>query len=228
VITFDAHPEELIEGLAPPLLCDPDERLVRLAAAGVDVTVIQHFDHALRMTSYEDFVGMIRDRVELAGFVMTADASFGHDRGGTPETLSALGSQQGFSVTVVPSFMSNGAQLRSSEIRRRVQEGNLVGARQLLGRPLALTGRLVRDADTGGAQVAFDLPVCLPPAGRYRVLLGPAWSMSGGHEPASIPAAAELRETGLALKWAGEARRLPEDLVRVVFPDESTETPAVG
>jgi hypothetical protein len=47
VITFDAHPEELIEGLAPPLLCDPDERLVRLQAAGVEVTVVQHFDHAL-------------------------------------------------------------------------------------------------------------------------------------------------------------------------------------
>ena len=52
VITFDAHPEEVVAGLAPPLLCDPEERLARLAAAGIEVTVVQHFDHALRTTSY--------------------------------------------------------------------------------------------------------------------------------------------------------------------------------
>ena len=36
VITFDHHPDEILTGSAPPLLCDPDERLERLAAAGVD------------------------------------------------------------------------------------------------------------------------------------------------------------------------------------------------
>ena len=40
---------------APPILCDPDERLVRLAAAGVEVTIVQHFDaraaHDARTTS---------------------------------------------------------------------------------------------------------------------------------------------------------------------------------
>jgi tRNA pseudouridine55 synthase len=112
VITFDAHPEELIEGLAPPLLCDPDERLVRLQAAGVEVTVVQHFDHALRTTSYDQFVAAIRAKVDLAGFVMTPDAAFGFERGGTPETLAALGEREGFAVTVVSSFLSNGEQVR--------------------------------------------------------------------------------------------------------------------
>ena len=98
VITFDAHPEELIEGLAPPLLCDPDERLVRLQAAGVEVTVVQHFDHALRITLYDAFVAAIRERVDVAGFVMTPDAAFGYERGGTPETLAALGEREGFAV----------------------------------------------------------------------------------------------------------------------------------
>ena len=44
VITFDHHPDEVLVGNAPPLLIDPDERLERLAAAGVAVTVVQHFD----------------------------------------------------------------------------------------------------------------------------------------------------------------------------------------
>jgi glycerol-3-phosphate cytidylyltransferase-like family protein len=186
VITFDAHPEELIEGLAPPLLCDPDERLVRLQAAGVQVTVVQHFDHVLRITPYEAFVAAIRERVDVAGFVMTPDAAFGFERGGTPETLTALGERGGFAVTVVSSFLSNGEQVRSSEIRRRISAGDLAGARSLLGRDHGFTGRL--EAGGGGPDpvpLTFELPVSLPPTGTYRGLVGPSWKL--GRRP--IPAA---------------------------------------
>jgi len=125
VITFDAHPEEVVLGLAPALLCDPDERLARLAAAGAEVTVVQHFDHALRTTTYQDFVARIRDRVDLAGFVMTPDAAFGYERQGTPEALTALGKAAGFEVTVVHSLLLDGEEVRSSENRRRVAAGDL-------------------------------------------------------------------------------------------------------
>ncbi len=77
VITFDHHPDEVLAGQAPPLLLDPGERLERLADTGVAVTVVQHFDAALRETPYDVFVGRIRDRVDLRGFLMTPDAAFG-------------------------------------------------------------------------------------------------------------------------------------------------------
>ena len=48
VITFDHHPDEVLMGKAPPLLLDPGERLERLEAAGVEVTVVQPFDEAVR------------------------------------------------------------------------------------------------------------------------------------------------------------------------------------
>ena len=202
VITFDAHPEELIEGLAPPLLCDPDERLVRLQAAGVEVTVVQHFDHALRMTPYDSFVEAIRSRVGLAGFVMTPDAAFGHDRGGTPETLAALGERLGFTVTAVSSFLSNGEQVRSSELRRRISAGDLTGARSLLGRSLGVTGVLGAAASGGAMPVTFELPVSLPPDGRYSVLVGPAWGPSLPSAPANRSGVAEIGEGVLALEGA--------------------------
>ena len=84
VITFDHHPDEVLTGKAPPLLIDPDERLERLAAAGVAVTVVQHFDDDLRHTTYDAFVDRIRSRAELRGFLMTPDAAFGFERRGTP------------------------------------------------------------------------------------------------------------------------------------------------
>jgi tRNA pseudouridine55 synthase len=224
VITFDAHPEELTEGIAPPLLCDPDERLVRLQAAGVEVTVVQHFDHALRITSYDAFVSAIAERVELAGFVMTPDAAFGFERGGTPEALTALGEERGFSVTVVSSFLSNGEQVRSSEIRRRISSGDLSGARSLLGRNHGFTGRLAPDdgsaddtfPDERPAQLPleFELPVSLPPAGGYDTLVGPSWKLGRRPLPATSPARASIAGGNVLLSAAG---KLPRGDVRVVL-----------
>lgn len=166
VITFDHHPDEVLTGHAPPLLLDPGERLDRLAAAGVAVTVVQHFDEALRHTTYDDFVGRIRAHVELRGFLMTPDAAFGYERRGTPEALAALGERRGFDVVVVPPFTLDGRAVRSSEIRAEIAAGDLAGAAALLGRPVSLTGT-VEDAGPDGVGLGFELPLALPPAGEY-------------------------------------------------------------
>jgi tRNA pseudouridine55 synthase len=227
VITFDAHPEELIEGLAPPLLCDPDERLVRLKAACVEVTVVQHFDHALRITPYDAFVAAVRERVDVAGFVMTPDAAFGFERGGTPEALAALGEREGFSVTLVSSFLSNGEQVRSSEIRRRVTAGDLAGARSLLGRSVGVTGRLGEPAlsETGAGSgrmpVSFDVPVSLPPDGRYAVVVGPAWGLRLPALPASRPNVASIVDGAVFLEDGSASAA--GDRIRVVFNAAASE-----
>jgi tRNA pseudouridine55 synthase len=213
VITFDAHPEELIEGLAPPLLCDPDERLVRLQAAGVEVTVVQHFDHALRTTPYDQFIAAIREKVDLAGFVMTPDAAFGFERGGTPETLTSLGEREGFTVTVVSSFLSNGEQVRSSEIRRRISVGDLDGARALLGRHHGLTGRVGTAPAGAPAVVTFDLPIALPPDGRYEALVGPAWKVGRKSESATVAGVVTVADGHVSL----EAQALAPGESRVVL-----------
>jgi riboflavin kinase/FMN adenylyltransferase len=166
VITFDHHPDEVLTGHAPPLLLDPTERLERLAAAGVAVTVVQHFDEALRRTPYDQFVERIRARVRLEGFLMTPDAAFGFERRGTPATLAELGARLGFDVVVVPPFTLDGRPVRSSEIRNEIAAGDLVGAAQLLGRPVSLTGVVV-DAGPDGVGLEFELPLALPPAGEY-------------------------------------------------------------
>lgn len=209
IVTFDAHPEEVIEGLAPPLLCDPDERLVRLEAAGIEVAVVQHFDHALRTTTYDEFVARIASRVDLAGFAMTPDAAFGFERRGTPEALAELGARTGFAVAVVNSYLLDGEQVRSSEIRRRVAGGALTGARQLLGRPLSVTGSMAPNGT-----LTFDVPVCLPPDGTYPVLLGPAWALGGPPIPAATRGTATLADGSVSLEVSGQ---WPEGRIRVVF-----------
>lgn len=177
VITFDHHPDEILTGAAPPLLCDPEERLDLLAAAGVEVTVVQHFDVALRMTSYEAFIRRIAARVELAGFLMTPDSAFGHDRGGTPAAVAELGRAMGYDTVVVPSLDLDGRPVRSAEIRADIAGGDLAGATALLGRPYSVVGQgSERDA---GLEISVPMPVALPPAGAYRARIEPATDGDG-------------------------------------------------
>ncbi len=168
VITFDHHPDEVLRGTAPALLLDAGERLERMAAAGVEVTVVQHFDETLRQTPYDAFVERIRDRVGLSGILMTPDAAFGYERRGTPASLAALGERDGFDVVVVPPFTLDGQDVRSSAIRAAIVAGDLAGAARLLGRPVTITGA-VGAAFDGRSRLDFALPVALPPDGAYPV-----------------------------------------------------------
>jgi len=225
VITFDHHPDEILTGAAPPLLCDPEERLARLAAAGVEATVVATFDVVLRMTPYDAFVRAIAERADLAGFLMAPESAFGHDRLGTPETVAVLGRSVGYGVEVVPPFLvdgrpvssgeirraiAEGRPVSSGEIRRAIAEGRLVDAERLLGRPYAVTGTVA-----GGGSVTFPMPVALPPAGTYSVLLTPA-------DDRSVPASnwrldlepnGKIQVHGSALPVESAAR------LRIVFGD---------
>jgi riboflavin kinase/FMN adenylyltransferase len=166
VITFDAHPDQILKGEAPPLLLDPADRLALLGTAGIDVVVVEHFDERLRTTPYDVFVRDIAGRVDLAGFVMTADAAFGFERRGTPQAVASLGNEIGYEVRVVAPLLVDGQPVSSSAVRRLVATGDLAGAARLLGRPHRVVGMARPDG-----RLDFRLPVALPPAGEYEVTL---------------------------------------------------------
>jgi riboflavin kinase/FMN adenylyltransferase len=216
VLTFDHHPDEILAGAAPPLLCDPDERLARLERDGVVATVVEHFDEALRRTPYDAFVASIRSRTRLAGFLMTPDAAFGHERRGTPETLARLGEEAGFAVLVVPPFDLAGRPVRSSEIRQAIAAGDLAGARTLLGRRVAVTGVVAeRSLDGREALLRFPLPVALPPAGPYRAELSAAWAP--GLRPGPARSATVVVDHDGAVLVRAHPEALRHDRLRVAF-----------
>ena len=180
------------------------------------MTVVQHFDHSLRTTTYQEFVARIRNRVDLAGFVMTPDAAFGYERQGTPEALAELGKEDGFEVALIHSLLLDGEQVRRSEIRRRVAAGDLAAARRMLGRPLSVTGRVERAVGLPDeVKIRFDLPVVLPPPARYSVLVGAPWQADAPALRADRPATGAVDGDSLTLE-DGAWDQLTERL-RVVF-----------
>ncbi len=218
VITFDHHPDKILVGAAPPVLCDPAERLVRFGRAGVDVVVVQHFDAALRLTSYTDFVAAVRRRFDLAGFLMTPDAAFGNERRGTAQALTDLGLSSGFAVEVVEPLDVDGRPVSSTEIRADISGGRLEPARRLLGRSVAVVGRVAGGNGDEPLAVAFDLPVALPPVGRYRVDLEHAWAPDLARLESPVAALAEISEGArLTLERVGRASLPAAERLRIRF-----------
>ncbi len=74
-------------------------------------------------------------------------------------------------MVVVPPFELDGAAVRSSDVRRAIEAGDLERVTALLGRPHAVGG--VPDEEGERAVVRFDVPVALPPPGTYEAEVTP-------------------------------------------------------
>ncbi|HUG47482.1 MAG TPA: riboflavin biosynthesis protein RibF [Candidatus Limnocylindria bacterium] len=194
-ITFEPHPAAVLRGAAPPLICPPEERLSRLAAAGVELGVVQRFDHQFAAQSAEQFLRRLADGRRLAGLVMTAESAFGHDREGTLAEVRRLSRPLGFELIEAAQLVLDGGPVSSTRIRELIEGGRLAAAARLLGRPYAVAGEIVHGDGRGRelgyptANFGFAAEVCLPPNGIYAVRVG--W---GGADPL----APERRADGVA------------------------------
>jgi riboflavin kinase / FMN adenylyltransferase len=192
VITFEPHPEEVLRGRTPTLLLDPDERLARLAAAGVDITVVQRFDLAFAQQSALEFLQRLGRGRDLAGLVMSSESAFGHDREGTAATVRRLAAERGWHLLEVPTLERAGGRISSGRIRTLIEGGRLSQAADLLARPYGVTGEVVHGDGRGRglgfptANLSFSAPVTLPPNGIYAVRA--TW---GGADPLEPQRAAD-------------------------------------
>ncbi len=184
VVTFHPHPEFVLRGVAPPLLCDPEERLARFQQAGVDMTVVQEFDTAFAAQSAEQFLRRVAADRRLRGLVMTGESAFGRDRAGTVAAVEQLAPQMDFEVVHCPDVAVAGARISSTRLRQLLARGRLTELRTLLGRRYAVVGTVVEGNRRGRtlgyptANLSFADPVALPEDGIYAVRA--SW---GGPDP---------------------------------------------
>jgi riboflavin kinase/FMN adenylyltransferase len=136
-ITFDPHPDLVVRGQAPALLCSLEERVERILAAGVDIVVVQRFDEALRQQSAAAFLDRLRLGRRLRGLVMSPESAFGHDREGTIDLVRRLAADEGWRLVETPLLELDGERVSSGRIRTLLAEGRRQDAERLLGRPLA-------------------------------------------------------------------------------------------
>ena len=195
VLTFTPHPARVFApALAPPLIVSLERRLELLAEVGAEVTLVEPFTPAFAAIEAEAFVReVLVGRLGAREVVVGYDFSFGRGRRGTPALLQAEGVALGLGVTIVPAVTIDGGLVCSStKVREFVLEGRVEGAALLLGRPVEVTGPVVRGAGRGRglgvptANVASEAEL-LPRLGIYAaraLVLGAGGVVASSHRAA--------------------------------------------
>ena len=176
VVTFHPHPQEFFTGQTRLLLTPLDEKAAQLSAIGVEQLVLLPFNQTLASLSPEQFVEQILlQQLKATRVSIGSDFCFGRQRAGTAQTLQAIAAKHGMTVTIAPLKNVGGARISSSAIRQSLQEGNVQRAKQLLGRPYRLIGKVVEGQQLGRtigfptANLQLPPDKFLPCAGVYAV-----------------------------------------------------------
>lgn len=196
-LTFDRAPEQLLApDYAPPQLISLQEKLDRLAASGIQQTVLLPFDRALARIEPESFVrGILVGKLRAEQVVVGQDFVFGRQARGNVAGLKSWGEPLGLRVALARPVLDSGRAISSTRIRSAVLAGQLREAARMLGRPFALRGKVVHGKHLG-RKLGFPTAnlhcaqEALPPAGVWA-----AWARrvkaNGSHGP-WVRAAANL------------------------------------
>ncbi|MEV7982684.1 bifunctional riboflavin kinase/FAD synthetase [Streptomyces sp. NPDC086519] len=155
VVTFDPHPSEVVRpGSHPPLLAPHHTRAELMAELGVDAVLILPFTTEFSRLSAADFVvKVLVDKLHAKAVVEGPNFRFGHKAAGSVEFLIEQGKVYDFEVEVVDLFVrgeaGGGEPFSSTLTRRLVAEGDMAGAREILGHPHRVEGVVVRGAQRG-------------------------------------------------------------------------------
>lgn len=146
-----------------------------LCHTGLDAMLCLRFDARLAQLSAEAFVtDILVQQLGVRAVVVGDDFRFGAGRRGDYALLKRLGQQYGFQAIDMPTLSYEGRRISSSWLRSLILEADFTRAEQLLGRSVAIRGRVVQ-GDQRGRLLGFptanlhDRGLILPPPGIYVV-----------------------------------------------------------
>lgn len=175
-VTFAAHPDTLVLHSAPRLINTIADRQTLLSRFGMEAVVTLPFDDAMRCLPWEDFLTLLLERYNAAGFVCGEDFRFGYRGAGSAEGLAAFCQRRGLPCAIVPDQLLDGQRISSTRIRSLLEDGDIAQANRLLGHRQILTGPVIHGQQLGrtlGIPTAnLALPACLavPRFGVYACL----------------------------------------------------------
>lgn len=150
-LTFHPHPASVLNPAGgPPLITSIDRRTELLLETGIDEVLVYPFTKDFASLSSEDFVRYIlKDEIDARMVVVGFNFIFGRGGTGTTDILKVLGEKHGFTVEIVEPVTIDGQIIGSTEIRRRISDGDVEGASLLLGRNFCMSGKVVSGAGRG-------------------------------------------------------------------------------
>ena len=153
-ITFDPHPIQVHRPEVGLQLISPlRDRLDAMAAAGLDATLVAHYDASVYSLDADEFVDeYLVGRCGAREVVVGEDFRFGRANAGTIDTLRALGRSYGFDVITVTDIEApEGRRWSSSWVRELLAAGDVSGAARVLGHLHRIRGSVCHGFKRGRA-----------------------------------------------------------------------------
>ena len=150
-LSFEPLPREFFAPAAPPpRLTLARAKVEGLQQLGVDSVGLLRFDRRLSSMSAQDFVQRtLVERLQAREVWIGPAFRFGHKRGGDIALLREMGAQLGFSAGEIEPVHLREERISSTRIRELLVAGEFAHAADLLGRPYAIDGRVVRGKQLG-------------------------------------------------------------------------------
>ena len=192
LVTFEPQPQEFFAGEnAPPRLTRLREKLSALRALPLDRVALLRFDARLCAMSPVEFVeSFLVAGLGVQVVVAGDDFRFGYRGEGNFDLLVSLGERHGFDVVRRETCCVRGGRVSSSWIRDALANDEIAIARELLGRPYAVSGRVAR-GEQRGRTIGF--PTLNIPIRRYRSALRGVYAVRvAGLEERELAAVANL------------------------------------
>lgn len=109
-----------------------------LEELGIKLILMRDFNEELMNTEAEDFVREIVLNYNIAHMVVGKDFRFGKQGQGTSLYLKSLGEKYRYKTEIIDFVFDEEGKLSSSRLRAKLREGDMEGARHILGRPYSL------------------------------------------------------------------------------------------
>ncbi len=176
VVIFEPHPREFFAPQqAPARLTSLREKLELFRTMGVDRVHICRFDALFAQKTADDFIHALYEKLNAKFVLIGDDFRFGSGRAGDFALVQKIGAERGFEVAAVHSVLHDGVRISSTAIRTALASGQIRIAKEYLGRPYSISGRVVHGDATGrklgyptaNIQMKHNLP---PLKGVYVVL----------------------------------------------------------
>jgi len=174
VLTFDRHPNTIVApARVPPLIYSLPQKLRVIESLGVDTLLLIPFDKQFSRQTGEEFIRRLAHETgQIQSLCVGADFVFGHHRSGNVPLLRQLGGEMGFTVHGLAAVALDGQIVSSTRIREFIRDGDLDTVSQMIGRPYAISGRVIKGQRLG-QQLGFPTAnldvagLALPPKGVY-------------------------------------------------------------
>lgn len=177
VITFKEHPQVVLRGVAPSYISTKDKKYSKFEALGVDYCYELDFADVCQLSGEDYIENFLIKNFSPISISTGFNHYFGFGKSGTTRLLSEKSQEFGYEYFMLEPVVIGKETVSSSLIRRNLQIGDLVNAKNLLGEYFSVSGivqkgaSLARKIGYKTANVFYPDNVLQLPFGVYKVLV---------------------------------------------------------